>query len=118
MVIEGSLSSSLRVSVVLPAPEGDEITRRRPRRSMGMVLALFNVLHLLAHLIYDGFEAEPDAAQRFILRLGAKSIGFAMKFLRQKIELAADRTRAVFQQVMGSADMGEDAVELFLDIAL
>src|SRR5687768_18427448 len=112
MAIEGSLSSSRRVSVVLPAPEGEEITRRRPRRSIGMGLAtLFNVLHLLAHLINDGLEAQANAAQRFVLRLGAKRIGFAMKFLRQEIELAADGAGLIGQKSMGVAYMGGDAAE-------
>jgi hypothetical protein len=49
MVIEGSRASKARDNVVLPAPEGDDMTSSRPR------LAIFvrwtgslNVLHLLA----------------------------------------------------------------------
>ena len=57
MVMLLSLSKSLRERVVLPAPEGDDMTSKSPRLKItGLVANLFNVLHLLTHLVDDGFE--------------------------------------------------------------
>ena len=59
-----SLSKSLRESVVLPAPEGEDITSKSPRLKItGLVVALFNVLNLLSHLVDNGFEIKSDLGQ-------------------------------------------------------
>ena len=64
MVIWGSDREAARQGG-LAGTEGEEITRRRPRRPIGAVLSfLFNVLHLLTHLVDDSLQRQPDGAQR------------------------------------------------------
>ena len=59
-----SCDINLRDNVVLPAPDGEDITSSMPRRAIfGLVGDLFNVLYLLAHLIDDSFEFKTDAGQ-------------------------------------------------------
>src|SRR5688500_1333699 len=114
----GSRSSSRRVSVVLPAPEGDEITNSSPRRLICVCpVDLFNVLHLLAHLIDHRLEGKANGAQGPVLRFGAKSVGFAVKLLGEKIKFAAHRSGIVLQELKCRRHMGEEAIELFLNIA-
>ena len=68
-VMLGSAARSLRESVVLPAPEGDDITSKSPRLKItGLEVVLFNVLNLLSHLIDDGFEVKADSGQARITR--------------------------------------------------
>ena len=56
-----SASSSARDNVVLPAPDGEDRTRRSPLRATcgWLCISLFNVLNLFAHLIDDYFQLEP-----------------------------------------------------------
>ena len=61
--MDGSASKSLRESVVLPAPEGDESTSRSPRRAILIWLLLLNVLDLFAELIDDGFQLKTDGGE-------------------------------------------------------
>lgn len=64
--MDGSASKSLRESVVLPAPEGDERTSNNPRRAMLVWLFLLNVLDLFAELIDDGFQFKTDGGEFFV----------------------------------------------------
>jgi hypothetical protein len=55
---------SSRVIVVLPAPDGDDSTRRMPRRAISTAFRaapLLKVLHLLAQLLDRGLERKTDA---------------------------------------------------------
>src|ERR1700761_4091758 len=76
--------SSMRVSVVLPAPEGEERIRIIPRRRMRP--RSFDVLHLLAQLLDMRAQFEPLRRQRSVVRLGAQGIGLAPELLGQKIQ--------------------------------
>ena len=63
-----SAASSFFERVVLPAPEGEDITNNSPRRGTAVLVgSLLNVLNLLAHLIDDGFEVEADRRQAGII---------------------------------------------------
>ena len=94
-----SAVSSMRDSVVLPAPDGDDSTSIRPRRAIRLAfapsraIALLQVLHLLAELLDHGLELQPDIGQFDVVGFGAQRIGFAVELLGQEIELAADRRR-------------------------
>ena len=55
--------------------------------------ALLQILNLLAELVDHGLQLQPDGRDRRGIRLGAERIRFAVEFLRQEIELAADRRR-------------------------
>jgi len=51
-------------NVVLPAPDGDDSTRRSPRLAMSDdVVELLNVLHLLAKLINHGLKFQSNVGQ-------------------------------------------------------
>ena len=63
MLMEGSASSNLRESVVLPAPDGDDSTSNNPRRAMLIWLFLLNVLNLFAELVDNGFQLKADGGE-------------------------------------------------------
>ena len=76
-------SSSMRESVLLPAPEGEDRTNIIPRRATtgsagGRVdvsaMLLFQVLHLLAELLDHAFELKADIGEFHVVRLGAERI--------------------------------------------
>ena len=50
----------------------------------------FNILNLFSQLLDLDTQIHAKGGQCGIIRFGTKRIGFARKFLRQKIELAAD----------------------------
>src|SRR5436190_18092470 len=92
------------------------MTRRSPRRAIWTrESCLFNVLHLLAKLVDDGLELEPDCGQRAVGRLRAQSVGFAVEFLGKKIELPPDRLGGG-KKLPRRLDMSEEAIDLLLDI--
>src|SRR5689334_7483782 len=112
-----SPSSSARASVVLPAPEGDDSTRSRPRRAMRggeMLASLLNVLHLLSHLVDHHFQGEPRARYLRGVRLGAQRIGLAIELLRQEIELATDGS-GLREEIACRGDVHAQAPQFFLD---
>src|SRR3546814_14532142 len=91
--------------VVLPAPDGEDSTSIRPRRAILIdapepetALFLLDILGLFAQPVDHQLEVEPDGGQSRIEGLGAKRIGFAVEFLRQEIELAADAAGVAAQQ--------------------
>src|SRR4051812_37323586 len=108
-----SLRNSRRDKVVLPAPEGDDKTNISPR----LFMRSFQVLHLLAELLDDGFELKPDIGEFDVVRLGAQGIRFAVEFLGQEIEPAADRA-AVSHELPSLRDMGGEPVEFFANVGL
>ena len=118
-----SSSSSRRDSVVLPAPEGDDSTSISPRRAIVALLPLrlrhrsLQVLHLLAELLDHAFQLQADIGELDVVGLGGERIRFAVEFLRQKIEPAADRP-AVGDQLLRLRDMRGEPVELLADVGL
>src|SRR4051812_17433719 len=109
IVMLGSDVRRARESVVLPAPEGEDMMRRSPRRAMlTRESCLFNVLDLLAELIDDRLELEPDCGEVAVGRLRAKRIRFAIEFLGEKIELPADGLGGL-EKLPRGFDMGEQA---------
>src|SRR3981081_2322910 len=89
----------MRDNVVLPAPEGEDSTSRSPLRAIASLcrprgcpaIPLLQVLDLLAELLDQALELEPDIGQLHVARLGAQRVGLAVELLGEKIELAADR---------------------------
>src|SRR5438445_6283333 len=108
MPSSGSRSMRRRVIVVLPAPDGEESTRSRPRRVISMGIALscrsLNVLYPLAQLLDRRLEREPGARQLDIRRFRAQRVGLAMEFLAQEIEAPSDGD-ALAQQILRRREM-------------
>src|SRR4051812_20631525 len=112
----GSDARRARDSVVLPAPEGDDMMRRMPRLGMWTRdSVLFNVLNLLAELVDHGFELEADCGQAAVRRLRTQRVGFPVELLCEEIELAADRFGGL-EEFPRRLDMGEEPIDFFLDI--
>src|SRR5450631_478442 len=125
--------SSIRVKVVLPAPDGDERINIKPRRPSGVfwpgaVLSLakwlssgmsflLDVLDLLAELLDFDAQFETKRRQARVVRFGAQRIGLAGQFLGQEVEPAADRA-ARRQQIAGSGGVRRETVQFFPDIGL
>src|SRR5579863_7879882 len=115
-----SRSRMRRVIVVLPAPEGEDRTRSRPRlmpNGEPPTDRLLDVLHLLAQLLDRGLEAETDARQGDVAGFRAQGVGLAVELLAEEIEAAADR-RAFAQEVAGGGEMRLQAIELLANIGL
>src|SRR6202023_1532392 len=118
---------SIRVKVVLPAPDGEERISIKPRPRALAVCSfaerssrckfLLDILDLFAELLdLDAqFEAEPRQAR--VVRLGAKHIGLARKFLGKEVEPAAGRA-ALRQEFAGRAGVRGKTVQFFPDIGL
>src|SRR5271166_5210884 len=73
---------SMRVSVVLPAPDGEDRIRIMPRRLAFAISNLFSrisldVLGLLAELLDLGPEFKPLRRQRDVVGLGAEGVRLA-----------------------------------------
>src|ERR1700730_14477552 len=119
--------SSIRVKVVLPAPDGEERISIRPRPRVLAVCSfaersssctsLLDILDLFAELLYldAQFEAEPRQAR--VVRFGAQGIGFAGKFLGKEVEPAAGRA-ALRQKLAGRGGVRGKTVQFFPDIGL
>src|ERR1700730_56683 len=107
---------SIRVKVVLPAPDGEERTTIKPRRSSNCI-SLLDILDLFAELLdLDAqFEAEPRQAR--VVRLSAQRIGLARKFLGKEVEPAAGRA-ALRQKFAGRGGVRGKTVQFFPDIGL
>ena len=74
-----SAFSSLRESVVLPAPDGEDRTSIKPRRATVLCFAapassLFHILDLLAELFDRGLQLKPDIGELDIIGLGAERV--------------------------------------------
>src|SRR6478736_6521076 len=117
-----SCSRSRRVSVVFPAPDGEDSTSISPRREMVSfsrfaVIASLDVLDLLAELLHLGLEIEAYDGQGHVIRLGTKGVRLARKFLGQKVEPSADRT-TLAHEFARRADMRMEPVDLLPDVRL
>src|SRR5271165_7086329 len=83
---------SMRVSVVLPAPEGEDRIRIMPRRLAFAISNLtfsrisLDVLRLLAELLDLGPEFKPLRRQRDVVGLGAEGVRLAAELLGEEIE--------------------------------
>src|SRR5262245_51841384 len=113
----------MRDSVVLPAPDGEDSTNIRPRRStpsnpwLPAAIASLQILYLFAELLDDVLHLEPGIGELDIVRLGAAGIDLAVEFLGEEIEPPPDRS-ALAENVARLRDMGCDAVKLLADVGL
>src|SRR5262245_50043630 len=115
----------MRDSVVLPAPDGDDSTIIRPRRAIASLprpcfpppAPLLKILYLLAELLDQALELEPDIGELHVVRLGAQRVGLAVELLCQEVEPAADRA-AVAEHLAGLRHVGGEPVELLADVGL
>src|SRR5580704_8912916 len=108
--------NNMRVSVVLPAPEGEERINKRPRRLVAMAGSL-DILNLFAQLLDLAAQIEADRSQGDVVRLGAERIGLARQFLREKIEPPADWPAGA-HQFARRRHMGRQPIELLANIGL
>src|ERR1700730_12491518 len=119
--------SSIRVKVVLPAPDGEEriSIKQRPRaravcsfggRSSGCEF-LLDILYLFAQLFDCDAQFEAEPRQTRVVRLGAKRIGLARKFLGKEVKPAAGRA-ALRQEFAASIGVRGKTVQFFPDIGL
>lgn len=73
--------------VLLPAPEGAEITNRRPLRryskgrSVGVLTGLFDILDLLSDFLQLRLSSDHPMGNRCVVGLYSKSIELARDFL-------------------------------------
>src|SRR4029077_19689384 len=118
MAIFESDSSSMRESVVLPAPEGEDSTSIRPRRAIAA--PSLDILHLLAHLLDGALQVDADARELDVGRFRAQRIGLAIELLAEEIELAAHRLVApgARQQIARLRDMRLEPVEFLAHVGL
>ena len=107
--IVGSQARKRLDRVDFPAPEGEERIMRRPRL---LVMLLFHVLYLFAHLVDHRFEVQPDPSKCDRLRLGTQGVGLPIEFLHQEIELAPGRA-ALGDQFARGLDMCVQAIQFF-----
>src|SRR3954466_15846060 len=113
-------NSSMRrwQSVVLPAPDGDDTTIRRPRAaSVISPKRSLHVLNLLAQPLDLGFGVDDARGDGGRLRLGADGVDLAVQLLRQKVEppsvgalvvgqaLALDEVRRHARQLLGDVGL-------------
>src|SRR5262249_8631114 len=73
------------------------------------------VLYLFAELLDHAFELETYIGQLHIIGLRSQCIRFAMKLLREKIQLATYRA-AAGEKLFGLFDMRRKPVELLADV--
>src|SRR2546430_17736128 len=78
---------SASTSVVFPAPDGAESTKRIPLR----VNRLLKVLNLFADFFQLGFANHDPLGDGGVVRFGAESVQFAKDFLGDELERSADR---------------------------
>ncbi len=78
MLMLRSFWRSNRLRVDFPAPDGEAITSKVPRRVADVEgLASFDILHLLPKLLHQGFEIHANRRQCNIVGFCADRIGFA-----------------------------------------
>src|SRR5512139_3134607 len=76
-------------TVVLPAPEGAETTNSCPR------LALFDILHLLPHLLELRLDADDRLGDAEAVGLGADRVDLAVHLLEEEVQFPAARLGSV-----------------------
>src|SRR5450432_1177593 len=102
-----SLSNAV-VSVVLPAPDGDD--------TMSGSGPSFHILDLLPDSFELGLHLHDQMGNRGILALCANCIRFSTDFLQQKIQATPDRS-ICFDQPLELIEVGVEAHELFGHVA-
>src|SRR2546423_6428207 len=85
--MNSAVSRSASTSVVFPAPDGAESTKRIPLR----VNRLLKVLDLFANFFELGFAEHDPLRNRGVVRFCAEGVQFAKNFLGNEFERAADR---------------------------
>src|SRR5580704_6695706 len=118
---------SIRVKVVLPAPDGEDRISIKPRPRALAVCSfaersssckfLLDIMDLFAKLLDLDAQFEAGPRQARVVRLGAKRIGLARKFLGKEVEPAASRA-ALRQKLVGCGGVCSKTVQFFPDIGL
>src|SRR5207302_67978 len=75
------------------------------------------ILNLLAELLDDALELEPDIGELDVIRLGAQRVGLALQLLREEIQPAPDGTAAC-QQISALVHMRSKSIQLLADVGL
>src|SRR6266481_662627 len=81
MLNNGVCSTTRSTIVVLPAPDGAETMKSRPR-------LLLDILHLLAHLLELGLGGDDQLGDAEAVGLRADGIDLPIHFLQQEVELS------------------------------
>src|SRR5262245_10457376 len=102
------------MSVVFPPPEGEETMKRDPRGAL--VIASFDVLHLLADLLGFGLHLEDLPRGGEVPALGADGVELPEDLLRQEVEAFADAVRRPRQKTPELIEMSAQALQLLRDV--
>ena len=102
------------MSVVLPAPEGAEMTKRMPLRWMSRLL---NVGKLFADAVKFGLRLDDEAGDDGGRRFRADGIELSAEFLREEFQRAADGTLGI-KLVAELSDVAGSAFEFLSDCLL
>src|SRR5713101_9201556 len=90
---------SRSTSVVLPAPDGAETMKRRPRDPLTDPLPVsLDILHLLAQLLELGLRRDDELGYAEAIGFRPHRIHLAVHLLQQKVELPPARLGAVRQR--------------------
>src|SRR5882762_2773333 len=81
--------TSRSTSVVLPVPDGADTMKSSPRLAGETGARLFDILHLLAHLLELRLRVDDQLGHAEAVGLGADRVHLAVHLLQQEIELAA-----------------------------
>src|SRR5215471_18160514 len=93
MANPGQTSTRRSTTVVLPVPDGAEMTMSRPRAG------LLDILHLLAEPLEFRLGRDDGLRRAQAVDLGSDGVDFAVHFLQQKIQLPAARLRPLGQRL-------------------
>src|SRR5262249_41799368 len=104
----GNSPSRRRVSVVLPAPDGDETMARTPRRDIRLIL--FHVLDLLAHLLELGLGADDQIDDLGRGGFGAHRVELAAELLDEEVEATPDAAALLRRRRDQRAHLGQMAL--------
>ena len=80
-------------------------------------MLLLDILNLLAHLLDQHLELDGAAGGVGDDGFGGEGVGFAVEFLHQEVEATADGA-LLGELTTDFADVGVEAVELFVDVGL
>src|SRR5262249_50955607 len=111
----GCRPSSLFLSVVFPAPEGDD--RMRRRKSSAPRSGSLDILHLLAHPLDLRLHLDHRVRDGAVLRFRADSMDLARRLLQKEIEPPADRL-ARAEVRLELREVALEARQLLGDVAL
>jgi hypothetical protein len=86
-----SESIRLRISVVLPAPDGADRRKSSPCPRFSGPSRSFDILHLLPDLFTEQPGVETELHDARVAALGAQGIELPEELLGQEVEVPADR---------------------------